>query len=212
MKSNLHGKYLFFLATLLVCITLILGTTLKWGPVCYFMQNLPLAFLPLVVWFFFGLSVVGSILYLLFNLRTDRKFALWLLAANLSALLIVLFVPLSDTHRHFIFQNNSGSYDAVVKLAEAEILQPDENGFAVLPDEYRHLSRCGGEIMIDNSNGVTRVFFFTFRDMFDDFAGYLYRSDDKTPQPDDFSNRPFPIRSWSWYKSLMPHWFFCDNT
>ena len=65
--------------------------------------------------------------------------------------------------------------------------------------------------MIDQTGGVTRVLFFTYRDMFDDFAGYLYRSDNLSPQPDDFSARPYRLRSWQSFIWLQSNWFFVNN-
>jgi hypothetical protein len=65
--------------------------------------------------------------------------------------------------------------------------------------------------MIDQTGGATRVLFFTYRDMFDDFAGYLYRSDDLVPQPDDFPARPNRLRPWQGFRDLQLHWFFVNN-
>ncbi|MBA3532047.1 MAG: hypothetical protein H0T73_09030 [Ardenticatenales bacterium] len=125
--------------------------------------------------------------------------------------MIILGIPLHQWWNKFFFRLNNHTFQAVVVMVESGEIQPDENHIAQLPPPYEYLSRCGGEIMIDQSNGITRVFFYTYRDMFDDFAGYLYRSDFNPPQKNDFEERTNRLRSWSWFEQLRPYWYFCTN-
>jgi hypothetical protein len=164
-----------------------------------------------------GMGLIGSGLILasiIYLVLTPRKNVWTVGPLVISICTILVFFSawrFREAWQDFRFRSNLEAYRDIVQLVESGEIQPDEHGFALLPEEYRHLSDCGGEIMIDSHNGVLRVFFFTYRDIYDDFAGYLYRSDNKVPQSDDFPNRPTPVRSWQWFREVEPHWFYCSN-
>ncbi|MBN1878221.1 MAG: hypothetical protein JXA33_28640 [Anaerolineae bacterium] len=106
---------------------------------------------------------------------------------NIGILLLVLFVPLDRFWLDLKFQFNQNLYNHIVELVEQGILKLNDGGYVSLPVEYSHLSACGGQVAVDTSDEVNRVFFFTSRDTFrSNFTGYMYRSDSKAPQPDDF--------------------------
>jgi hypothetical protein len=140
----------------------------------------------------------------------------WLpLAINVGTLLTVatgFTMQIERTYDEFKFQRNQNSYQEIVRLVGEGRIRSNPDSFALLPQEYQFLSECGGEIMIDTSGGVTRVFFFTYRDMFDDFAGYEYRSDNQPPQRDDFSERPNALRGCGLIEQKRPFWFYCHHT
>ena len=122
---------------------------------------------------------------------------------NLAVLLVIVFVPYTEIK----FFLNQDEYNDVIQLINDKQIQPGDTGFALLPKHYTHLSRCGGEVMIDQKDNVTRVLFFTYRSAWDDFRGYVYRSDDNLPQDNDFADRPNRLRSWKYCKII----FFCKN-
>lgn len=90
-------------------------------------------------------------------------------------------------------------------MIEEGKLQPNEYGQAELPPEYRHLSQGGGEILVDTSDGVTSVFFYTFREILDNFSGYMYGSND-TPPIQDFMGG-----DWAETTRKEPYWYFCAS-
>ncbi len=89
-------------------------------------------------------------------------------------------------------------------MVEEGRIKPNDIGLAKLPPEYRHISR-GGAIMVERDDGVTSVFFFTFRGVLDNFSGYMYRSND-TPPPQYLMGG-----DWVQIERKQPYWFFCAS-
>ncbi len=148
-----------------------------------------------------ALLIVGAIVYWLIGLD-DPIWNAVPLAINIGALLIVLLVPFTAIWLDAEFRAHRDEYHQVVELVEAGAIQPESHYLASLPPEYRHLSRGGGEIMIDTRDGVTRVFFFTFAGVLDNFSGFIYRSDDNPPQAGDFG------ADWQQVEQKRAHWYF----
>ncbi len=149
----------------------------------------------------------GSLIYLPLQFKKNRWRATLPLVINLIVFLIVWFVPFTDIWLDFQFKSNWEEYTKVVHLIEEGEIQVPQDGYGLvlLPKEYRHLSRGGGEVIVDTRGGVTRVFFFTFRGILDNFSGFMYRSDDTPPSPYDFGG------DWKQIIKLRPHWYFCAS-
>jgi hypothetical protein len=90
-------------------------------------------------------------------------------------------------------------------MVENGELQSNDYGQVQLPPEYRYLSKGGGEIEVDTSDGVTSVLFYTYRGVLDNFSGNMYRSND-TPPPEDFMGG-----DWAETTRKEPHWYFCAS-
>lgn len=150
--------------------------------------------------------ILLSIIYFIYRVRKGIIQAFIPLAINIGALLIVLFVPFTKIWLDRQFKSNWEDYQAIIEQVEKGEIAPDgDDELVMLPLEYQHLSKGGGEIMVDQSGGVKRVFFFTFRGVLDNFSGFMYRSDNSSPQPDDFYG------DWKQIEQIHDHWFFCSS-
>jgi hypothetical protein len=203
--------------SILVGLSWIALETFRWENDCYMVPGLFLftilyCLVPPILLVLLGVSG----LYVRRSRAASNHRRAWLpLVINFGALLIVVVGLLTRPgymYHELKFRWNQDRYDEVIRLVGEGRVQPDPDGFALLPPEYWFLSSCGGEIMIDMSGGVTRVFFFTYRDMFDDFAGYQYRSDNQPPERNDFSNRPNAYRGCGRIEQKRPYWFYCNHT
>jgi hypothetical protein len=88
----------------------------------------------------------------------------------------------------------------VVALVEAERIQPDEQGWAILPEEYHHLSDSG-QIGIYLTDGVISVFFWRSRSILGEGTGYVYRSDNNPPDSIIWCDE--------WERIDIDKWFTC---
>jgi len=71
-----------------------------------------------------------------------------------------------------------------------------------LPREYRHLSKGGGEIVVQRKGASVKVFFYTFRGILDNFSGFVYASDDSGLEKEDFRG------DFKQVERLRDNWFF----
>ncbi|WP_420628260.1 hypothetical protein [Candidatus Leptofilum sp.] len=180
----------------------IILTALQWFLV-RFLTPFLMAPALLCSWGLFAILMLITIVYFFREVRKTPKKASLPLLINIVTFLILWFVPFTSLWLEFEFKLNKSQYDEIVLMVENEQIQPGEIGLAQLPPGYENVSR-GGQIIIQKENGVTSVFFFTFRGVLDSFSGYMYRSDD-TPPPKNF------IGDWFQIERKESHWFFCAS-
>jgi hypothetical protein len=149
--------------------------------------------------------IFGSLLYLLLKAGENLKVAAVPLVINIGTLLIVRFVPFGGLWQEFRFQGNMLRYEEVVELVESGALAPDADGYARLPFRYRNLTDDNGTIRIDNSDGVTHIFFYASRHSPQNFSGYFYSADGSPPQTGQFNGR------WRYVEEERPYWFYCSS-
>ncbi len=161
---------------------------------------------PLLDGLYFALIalILASFFYLTMRANGRVKQAAVPLIINLSTLLIVRFVPFGGLWQDLRFEWNQARYQTVVQLVESGAIQPDEQGLARLPPQYRQLS-AGGVIKVDTSNGAAKILFLTAVSSPTNFAGYLYHADNAPPQPGEFDGR------WRYVAQQRPFWFFCAS-
>ncbi len=199
---SLHSP--FTIISLCFSVSIIGITALSWSLVDY-LNPFCMGALLLLSWVSLIIMIVASIIYLLFRIKKNITRAITPFIINVTTLLIICFVPFTEIWLELEFRLKWNDYNDVVKLVEEGQIEADKWGIALLPLEYRHTSRGGGEIIIDKRDGVTRIFFFTYRGILDNFSGYMYRSDDNPPQEFDFGG------DWSQVEKKRPHWFFCAS-
>ena len=160
---------------------------------------------PLLLLLFLGqlFLLLVSAIRLVFRFR-NLKDNLLPIGVNCSILLIVIFVPFTEIWLEAKFRSNWNGFNEVVTLVEDGTIKPNEYRIAMLPEQYQYLS-IEGRILIDQDDEITKVFFFTFSGVLDNYSGFIYRADDVPPQPFDL---------WTECKQLKekrPHWYFCAS-
>lgn len=152
------------------------------------------------------LLIIISFIALSFRIRKNRKWASFPLLINIGTLLIIIFVPFTSMWLNWQFNSNWQEYNEVVQLIEDGEIKPDENGAIRLPPKYRHLSKGGGWIEVEKKDGVTRIFFYTFVGVLDNFSGFMYSSDNSPPKRGDLGG------DWKQIEQQRPNWFFCASS
>lgn len=182
---------------------LIIFTFFQWDLV-EILTSFLLPFVILILWAILGILVLISAVSIPFDFRIYSWKSLLPIIINGSTLLILLYVPFTSIYLNLEFLIKKAGYEQVVKMIENNQLQSsNETGLVTLPSNYKYLSRGGGEIIVDNSDGVTSVLFYTYRGILDNASGYMYRSNDIPPTP------YFMAEDWKQIERKEPNWFFC---
>jgi hypothetical protein len=147
--------------------------------------------------------ILASVFYVFFRAGDGVKVTAVPLLINIGTLVILRLVPFGLLWEEARFQWHWQSYQAVVEQVEADTWQPDINGTITLPSNYAHLSADNGRIWVHTEVGTMAIFFVMEQRGENQFAGYLYRSDGRPPQPGDF------LGQWRYIIQKQPNWFFC---
>jgi hypothetical protein len=102
------------------------------------------------------------------------------------------------------FKMNKSEREEVIKMVENGSLKPNVSHDSLLihlPKEYEHLSKGGGEIIVEKTGGSYTIFFFTYRGILDNFSGFVYSPNDKRPSKNDFGGDFKEIKRYceNWY-------------
>jgi hypothetical protein len=198
-------KSVSVLAVVCICFGfLIIATTALQWVLVEFLTPFLMAPMMLFLWTGFAGLTLATMVYLVAQFKKNLMRAVLPLLINGVTFLILWRVPFTTIWLDLEFRLNYQAYDEIVKMVEDGRIQPNDIGLARLPSGYRHISR-GGDIQVERNDGVTSVFFYTFRGVLDNFSGYMYRSND-TPPPQHFM-----AGDWVQIERKQPHWFFCAS-
>ncbi len=167
-------KWRFNLA-IISSLLLILLSAFQWTLVeiitVFFMMPLSGA-----VWLFFISCIISSLTCLLKFKDIGRK-SLVPIGIQVIAFLLVVYVPFTFLWLKADYILNKEQRNVVVsQVLNGELTPNVEHNSSLihLNDNYSGVSRGGNDIVIENHEGLTYVFFFTFRGILDNYSGYLY--------------------------------------
>lgn len=147
-------------------------------------------FLELIIGATFLVVLIWSIIHFTKNVRKLKYKALLPMVINLIALVIVIFVPFTNIMLNLDFNLNLKDREKIVSMVQSGELKPEilyGQNLIQLPEEYKHLSKDGGEIVIEKDGDTLKIFFFTFRGILDNFSGFAYISDNSKLSQMDFN-------------------------
>ncbi|HBA37363.1 MAG TPA: hypothetical protein DCY94_01440 [Firmicutes bacterium] len=125
----------------------------------------------IVTFIIFIIAIVKTI----YNLVTKKRDNLFIDLIIDFLCLVVFFIPVDDYYEHIRFSLNKKNFERAI-----EILSESEPGINVaLPEEYKHLSRGGGEIIIEGEGEAKVYYFYTFRGILDNYSVYAYTPNQK---------------------------------
>ncbi|WP_019639269.1 hypothetical protein [Paenibacillus fonticola] len=127
---------------------------------------------------------------------------------NIIILILVLVVPINSIVLNFDFRSSQHKREKVVDMVMAGGLLPNvfHNPTLIrLPDDYKELSKGGGEIVVLGDGTDTQILFFTYRGVTDQFAGFVYSADGQEPDENRFGK-------WVEVKRLDEKWFWISVT
>ncbi len=98
--------------------------------------------------------------------------------------------PCANTMLDLDFNTNLIDREKIISMVQSGELKPNvsyNQNLIQLPDEYKHLSKGGGDIMIEREGDTLKIFFFTFRGILDNFSGFAYIADNSVLSQTDFN-------------------------
>ncbi|MEG0775450.1 hypothetical protein [Clostridium sp.] len=157
-----------------------------------------------IILLFLG-SMISSVVYFIRNGRKEKLRAIVPLTICIITILIVWFVPFTKINLALDFSKNLEQREKVVSMIQTGELMPNvshNQSLIALPKEYAHLSKGGGEVVVEREGDNLRVLFFTFRGVLDSFSGFVYISDDTKLQEGNFNTGFLQI------EKKKEHWYW----
>ncbi len=136
------------------------------------------------VWLFFIGCMISSLTCLM-NFKSIGRISVAPIGIQVIVLLIAIYVPFTALWLKADHILNKAQREVVVTKVLNGQLKPNveyNSALIHLSGEYSGLSRGGDDIIIENHDGLTYVFFFTFRGILDNYSGYLYVPEGGSPE------------------------------
>ena len=164
--------------------------------------------LMLFIYAFFLLILIFSIIVGVKRFKHKQKKAFLPLLINCVSLLVVIVIPLSEITLKTDFVINLKRREMAVEILMSNLTPTPKQGYETvsLPSQYRHLSRGGGEVIVEQDNDETNILFFTVRGVTDNFSGFVYRSTKSEPE------RNFFWCDYVQYERINSNWYFISCT
>ncbi|CAI8949830.1 Membrane spanning protein [Bacillus sp. IT-79MI2] len=178
MKKNLTK------ITIISGLVLIFYQFLKWYLV-EFLTPFAMPFLSIAIHGSFFIILILSIIHLL-------KYKNWKpLIIQLIIIIICTYVPFTKIYLKLDFITYKKERKQVIELIEHKELTPNvdyNNKMIHLPKQFTSTSKNGGDVLIQQNENGTSVFFFTYRGILDNFSGFIYTPNDIKPSKSDFNS------------------------
>ncbi|MCL4267710.1 MAG: hypothetical protein KJ069_31355 [Anaerolineae bacterium] len=147
--------------------------------------------------------ILASVAYMFVRVEEGMKVTAVPLVINIGTLVILQLVPFAVIWEEARYRYQAPNYEAVVQRVASGEWQPDASGILLLPARYQNLSADNGRVWVQQEGETVTIFFLTEQHGFNQFAGYLYRSDGRPPQSSVFWGQ------WHTIIPKQPNWFFC---
>lgn len=207
-KPTVNTDRLKFLPFIKFCIIFDLSsvvlTFFQWDLIDY-LTPFFLPVLLLLAWAILAILTFTSIIFIPFQFKNVHWKSFIPLIVNVITILILYFVPFNSLWLDLQFRMNKSGYEKVIEMYEnGKLNQPSKSGYIELPFGYRRFSKGGGDIIVDNSDGVTSVFFYTYRGI-GNSSGFIYRSNNIPPPQFLMQRDCYQL------EQIEPKWFFCAS-
>lgn len=156
----------------------------------------------LIVYGFFTVVTVRTVI----SLFKNKKWAP--VAIQAVTILLVIFFPFTKIVLDLDFKLNKSEREKVIQMVENGTIKPNvshDSTLICLPKKYQHLSKGGGEIVVEKKANSYLVLFFTYRGILDNFSGFVYVPNDQRPLKNNFDGDFKEIekldKNWYWVGS-----------
>jgi hypothetical protein len=172
----------------------------------------PFLFLPLqgLLWLMFVGASVWSVVYWIRNRRLRQSWIPFLICGL--SVCLVMTVPFTDLWLQYDFRIRRNARERIVQEVLERKLGPALEDsrmpkLVTLPRGAPRVSMGGNEILALMRDGKTYVFFFTYRGILRNYAGFLYVPTDGNPAAFADLNE----QSRTWIDRYDEHWFFASH-
>ena len=136
-----------------------------------------------VVWLLFLATTAWAVVHFIRKRNAWRVSSVPILVCAIT-LVVVLCVPFTQLWLKYKFLSQQGARDQVVQQILRGTLQPNvahNRSLVSMGPNAPYVSLGGNEVIVEHHDGRTYVFFFTFRGILDNYAGFLYVPDGGDP-------------------------------
>ncbi len=113
------------------------------------------------------------------------------LVIQLIIIIICIYVPFVKIYMKLDFIIYKEDRKQVIELIEQKKLIPNveyNNEMIHLPKQFLSTSKNGGDILVQEKENSTLIFFYTYRGILDNFSGFIYSFNDIKPIKSDFNS------------------------
>ncbi|PER53154.1 hypothetical protein [Bacillus thuringiensis] len=113
------------------------------------------------------------------------------LVIQLIIIIICIYVPFVKIYMKLDFIIYKEDRKQVIELIEQKKLIPNveyNSKMIHLPKQFVSTSKNGGDILVQEKENSTLIFFYTYRGILDDFSGFIYSFNDIKPIKSDFNS------------------------
>ena len=137
---------------------------------------------PIILFGYLALSLLllGSIIYWVRQRnKAHRPFIPFIF--SISSIIFILYFPFNWLTLEIDFRLNLNEREKVVKMIADKTIAYDlkKSSRVTIPTEYTNLSAGSANVIVEIIDNTTCVFFYTFRGMTDNSAGFVYVPDEK---------------------------------
>ncbi|PEL16845.1 hypothetical protein COF37_28555 [Bacillus wiedmannii] len=170
--------------TMISGIIIIIYNLTKW----YLVQLVTPFFMPFV-----SIAIYGSFFVIfIIGIINFIKCKNWKpLVIQLFIIIICIYVPFVKIYMKLDFIIYKEDRKQVIELIEQKKLIPNveyNNEMIHLPKQFVSASKNGGDILVQEKENSTLIFFYTYRGILDNFSGFIYSFNDIKPIKSDFNS------------------------
>ncbi|HEY6144248.1 hypothetical protein [Bacillus mycoides] len=170
--------------TMISSIIVIIYNLTKW----YLVQLVTPFFMPFV-----SIAIYGSFFIIfIIGIINFIKCKNWKpLVIQLIIIIICIYVPFVKIYMKLDFIIYKEDRKQVIELIEQKKLIPNveyNNKMIHLPKKFVSTSKNGGDILVQEKENSTLIFFYTYRGILDNFSGFIYSPNDIKPIKSDFNS------------------------
>lgn len=160
----------------------------------------PFLMIPIEIAVFLASATLSIVCLVFLIKRRNIKFLISLLVAMLC--IVCFFLPLNTCYEDARFKLNSTRFDK----AAQEMMQHSADINVLLPNQYRNLSRGGGEVIIEGDGNKKIVMFYSFRGILDNYSVYAY-----VPEGEAYETLS-QSENWKKIIKLGENWYYCVSS
>ncbi|PFN61848.1 MULTISPECIES: hypothetical protein [Bacillus cereus group] len=170
--------------TMISGIIVIIYNLTKW----YLVQLVTPFFMPFV-----SIAIYGSFFIIfIIGIINFIKCKNWKpLVIQLIIIIICIYVPFVKIYMKLDFIIYKEDRKQVIELIEQRKLIPNveyNDKMIHLPKQFVSTSKNGGDILVQEKENSTLIFFYTYRGILDNFSGFIYSLNDIKPIKSDFNS------------------------
>ncbi|HDX9535836.1 TPA: hypothetical protein ROX87_005345 [Bacillus thuringiensis] len=170
--------------TMISGIIIIIYNLTKW----YLVQLVTPFFMPFV-----SIAIYGSFFIIfIIGIINFIKYKNWKpLVIQLIIIIICIYVPFVKIYMKLDFIIYKEDRKQVIELIEQKKLIPNveyNSKMIHLPKQFVSTSKNGGDVLVQEKENSTLIFFYTYRGILDNFSGFIYSFNDIKPIKSDFNS------------------------